>query len=98
GTDYDPETTRRKMEKLCAKVEALAPPDAAAGESLASQLKNALASNTIGGKGEAEARRRAAAAGGDGARTAWGRHPPRTSPEGEALASRFEAACRRVAG
>jgi hypothetical protein len=99
GTELDPDVSRRKMEKLCVRVESLLAPESAAGaESLASQLKNALATNTIGGKAEAEARRHAAAADVQAARAAWERLGPVPGPEGESLASRFEAACRRVAG
>jgi hypothetical protein len=55
GTDLDPETTRKRMEKLVARVEELVPAKAAAPanlsptERLAAQLRERLASNTITG-------------------------------------------------
>jgi hypothetical protein len=55
NTDLDPEVTRRKMEKLVAKVEALLPADSkepvenlSPAEILARQWREALAANTMG--------------------------------------------------
>ena len=98
GTDLDPAAARKRLEKLCAKVEALAPAADAPAKSLAEQLKDALATNTMGGKGEAEARKRAVADEVRAAREALSRLSPLPGPEGDALKERFEAAARRAIG
>jgi hypothetical protein len=98
GSDLDPKAALKKLEKLCAKVAALVPAAANPGMSLAEQLTDALATNTLGGRGEAEARRRAVAEEVRGAREAVARLPPVPGPEGEALRERFEAAARRAVG
>ena len=95
-TELDPEANRSRMEKLCAKVEALLPKaEAAAGASLAERLKEALAANTMGAKGEAEARWKASAAEVEAAQAAWKRLGPVPGEAGRALAERFESACQR---
>jgi hypothetical protein len=96
GSDLDPEAARKKMEKLCARVEALAPASSGAERSLAEQLKDALATNTMGGRGEADARRKAIAEEVRAARESFARLPPVPGAEGEALHARFEAAARRA--
>ncbi|HVQ31347.1 MAG TPA: DUF349 domain-containing protein, partial [Vicinamibacteria bacterium] len=98
GTDLDPAAARKRLEKLCAKVEALAPAADAPPKSLAEQLKDALATNTMGGKGEADARKRAVADEVRAAREALSRLSPVPGPEGDALRERFEAAARRAIG
>jgi Domain of Unknown Function (DUF349) len=104
GTDLDPEANRARREKLCARVEALA---ASAGEeggadlsgdALARRLKEALASNTIGGRAEAEARRKAERAEVESARAAWKRLGPVPGEAGQALDARFNDACARFLG
>ena len=80
------------------RLEALVPEVASSTRSLAEQLKDALATNTMGGRGEAEARRRAAADEVRAAREAYARLPPVPGPEGEALRERFEVAARRASG
>ena len=53
GTELDVEASRQKMEKLCARVEGFltdAAPAPAGSQALAEMLREALASNTIGGK------------------------------------------------
>jgi hypothetical protein len=96
GTDLDPAAARKRLEKLCAKVEALSPAADAPAKSLAEQLKDALATNTMGGRGEAEARKRAAVDEVRAAREALARLSPIPGPEGDALRERFEAAARRA--
>jgi Domain of Unknown Function (DUF349) len=98
GTDLDPENAKKKLTKLCVRLEALVPEAASSTRSLAEQLKDALATNTMGGRGEAEARRRAAADEVRAAREAYARLPPVPGPEGEVLRERFEAAARRATG
>jgi hypothetical protein len=101
STDLDPEANRRKMETLCERVEglvhAIAPAEAAASPAarLAAMWREALASNTIGGKVDEEAKWRAA---GDEIRQAKaafdriGFVPPELD---RVLSDRFERACRR---
>jgi hypothetical protein len=101
GTDLDPEINRARKEKLLARVEALAarqsaqPRSAAelSGVELARRLKEALASNTMGGKVEAESQARAEAEEVQAARESWKRLGPVPGDAGAALEARFEAAC-----
>ncbi|HJS58739.1 MAG TPA: DUF349 domain-containing protein, partial [Vicinamibacteria bacterium] len=100
GTDLDPETTRTRKEKLLAQVEALAQKTAAeeeplTGEALARRLKEALATNTMGGAAEAEGRRRADREQVDQARAAWQRLGPLPGDEGAQLEERFAKAVAR---
>ncbi|MCU0242541.1 MAG: DUF349 domain-containing protein, partial [Vicinamibacteria bacterium] len=98
GTDLDPEATRRKMERLCARVEALIaellPAGAESGD-LAQQLKNALAANTMGGKAEREVRFKAAVQEVENAQAAWKRLGPVPAALARTLEERFESACAR---
>ena len=95
-TELDPEANRSRLEKLCAKVEALIPKsEVASGASLGEQIKEALAANTMGARGEAEARWKASAVEVEAAQAAWTRVGPVPGDAGRALAERFETACRR---
>ena len=98
GTDLDPEANRVRMEKLVAKVEALVPAAAAvdSAQSLAERLREALATNTIAGRGEAENRVKAAIAEVEQAQAAWKRLGPVPGDAARELERRFEAAARRV--
>jgi len=57
GTDLDPETTRKRMEKLLSRVEELVshqsagPANLSPTELLAQQLRDRLAANTMAGSG-----------------------------------------------
>jgi len=100
GTDLDPEAGRARREKLCARVEALvdageAPAATLSGAELARRLKEALATNTIGGRAEAEARKRAEADEVKAAQAAWRRLAPLPGDEGQAFERRFRGACDR---
>jgi hypothetical protein len=100
GTDLDPELARARREKLIARVEALAAAaeagsEALAGEALARRLKEALAANTIGGAGDAEARRRQEAQEVESAQAAWKKLGPVPGEAGAALEDRFRRACDR---
>jgi hypothetical protein len=66
GSELDVDANIRRLEGLCARAEHLARSDAESSSEttspaaiLASQLREALAANTIGGRGDAESRRRA---------------------------------------
>ena len=100
GTDLDPEAARARREKLVARVESLTaqaepPASALSGQDLARRLKEALATNTMGGRGEVEAKRRAEVDEVKAAQAAWRRLPPLPGDAGQALEHRFRAACDR---
>jgi hypothetical protein len=104
GSELDPEASRKKGEKLVARVEALLaelqPAKASEAQSamdLAARLRDALASNTIGGREAVEQRWQAAANELEAAQTAWKRLGPLPGADGRALVTRFESACRRFA-
>ncbi|HYN64233.1 MAG TPA: DUF349 domain-containing protein, partial [Candidatus Limnocylindrales bacterium] len=104
GTDLDPDTTRKRMEKLVARVEEFVP---AAGdqpanlsptERLAQQLRERLAANTITGGQSAEndeARWRAAEQEVRSAQAQWMRLGPVPADVAGPLNERFQRACRR---
>ena len=102
GSDLDPERHRGALERLCGRVEALiedATPSSAAGRSpaevLAAQLREALASNTMGAGMDLEAKRRADTDEVKRAqmeRRALGMVPGET---GRQLSDRFRTACDR---
>ncbi|HEY8231475.1 MAG TPA: DUF349 domain-containing protein [Vicinamibacteria bacterium] len=104
GSELDPEAIRRRAEKLVTRLEALlaglAPKAASAAESgadLAARLRDALASNTIGGREALEQRWQSAANELETIETAWRRLGLLPGAEGRALAERFEQAARRFA-
>jgi hypothetical protein len=103
GTDLDPAAIQHKMEKLVARVEALAgetgadsKPGLSPTEALAARLRNALASNAMGGRSAEDARWRSAADVVKEAQASWLRLGPLTSSEAKELEARFRTACRRV--
>jgi hypothetical protein len=107
GTDLDPDANRRRMESLVSKMEdlatSLAGPAAALGGDdvspttrLAAMLKEALASNTIGGKVDEGSRLRAAVEDMRQAQAAWSRIGPVPDPIRRGLADRFQKAIRRI--
>jgi hypothetical protein len=103
GTELDPEASRRKAEKLLARVEGLVEELAPEGqgtaagttEELAARLRDALASNTIGGREAVEARWHSATGEVEAAQSAWRRLGPMPGPQGRGLAERFERVCHR---
>ncbi|MCA1586135.1 MAG: DUF349 domain-containing protein [Acidobacteria bacterium] len=105
GTELDPDATRKKMEKLVAKVEALLPPDSAEpttdlspAEMLARQWREALAANTMGAgaaKQAEEARQRAAEQEVRSAQSAWQRLGPIDPAARKPLQDRFDRAVRK---
>jgi hypothetical protein len=102
GTDLDPTAILTRMEKLIARVEGLvdasaeARPGLSPTEQLAARLRNALASNAMGGRASEDAKWRNAADVVKEAQASWLRLGPLTSDEARALENRFRAACRRV--
>jgi DNA polymerase III psi subunit len=99
GTELDSEANRRKMETLVERVEdflgdgAAAP--ASSSQALAAMLREALASNTIGGRAGEESKWRAMAEDVRHAQAAWARLGPVPGEAGRQLADRFHRACSR---
>jgi len=108
GTDLDPDANRKRMESLVKRMEDLATsiagPAGAATEDaalspttrLAAMLKEALASNTIGGKVDDDIRFRAANEEVHQAQATWSRIGPVPDQVRRALADRFQRAIRRI--
>jgi hypothetical protein len=107
GTDLDPDVNRQRMEALVDRVEKLASSlrgpasrdDAALSPTtrLAAMLKEALASNTIGGKVDEGSRLRAAQEDVRQAQASWSRIGPVPDAIARPLIDRFQRACRAVA-
>jgi hypothetical protein len=103
GTRFDAAANIRRLEDLCVRLEHLLSGAGAADESLspvtrlATMWREALASNTIGGKVAEEAKQRAATDEVRRAQAAWEKvgYVPEETRRG--LAERFERACRRLA-
>ena len=105
STELDPETTRRKMEKLVTKVESLLPGEGqepvanlSPAEMLARQWREALAANTMGAaaaRQAEEARHRATEQEVRSAQAAWQRLGPLDPTMRKPLQERFDRACRR---
>ena len=107
GTDLDPDANRKRMESLVKRLEDLAKSVAGPAAALADQamspttrlaamLKDALASNTIGGKVDEESRFRAAAEDARQAQAAWSRIGPVPDDVRRGLADRFQRALRVI--
>jgi len=99
-TDLDPDANRRRMEQLCERVEKLVasiPTPVGVGVSsadmLAARLREALATNTIGGRVDEEAKWRTALDDVRQAQAAWSRIGPLPPDIARPLATRFKAAC-----
>ena len=104
GTDLDPEATRRRMEKLVAKVEEFVPAEGRPAanlsptEHLARQLRERLAANTITGGRTAESdesRWREAEQELRSVQAQWTRLGPVPAAVAGPLNERFQRACRR---
>ena len=100
GTELDAEANRQKMERLCAKVEALGVENAVvqpanSSQALAEMLREALASNTIGGRAGEESKWRQMGEEVRQAQAAWSRLGPVPGEAGRALTERFHRACNR---
>ncbi len=96
GTELDVEPNRQKMEKLVARVEGFmteaAPAPANSSQALADMLREALASNTIGGRAGEESKWRTMAEDVRQAQAAWSRLGPVPGDIGRALNERFHRA------
>ncbi|HKH73802.1 MAG TPA: DUF349 domain-containing protein [Vicinamibacterales bacterium] len=105
GTDLDPETTRKRMEKLLARVEEIVsaqpakPANLSPTELLAQQLRERLAANTMSGGGRAaeneESRWRANEQEVRSAQSQWMRLGPVPPNVAGPLNERFQRACRK---
>jgi hypothetical protein len=105
GTDLDPDANRKRMDTLVQRMEDLARSLTSRGQSdaalsptnrLAAMLKDALAANTIGGKGDDEARLRASLEEVRQAQASWARIGVVPHDVRRALADRFQRACRQI--
>jgi serine/threonine-protein kinase RIO1 len=96
GTELDVEPNRQKMEKLVARVEGFmtdaAPAPANSSQALADMLREALASNTIGGRAGEESKWRTMAEDVRQAQAAWSRLGPVPGETGRTLNERFHRA------
>jgi len=106
GSEFDPDSNRRRMESIVKRMEELANSIAGAAEAqdaslsptsrLAAMLKDALAANTIGGKADNESRYRAADEEVRQAQANWSRIGPVPDEVRRALVDRFQSAIRRI--
>ena len=99
GTELDVDGSRQRMEKLCSRVEGfVGTMDGAAGPSsqdLAAMLREALASNTIGGRAGEESKWRSMADEVRQAQASFARLIPVPGDTGRQLADRFQKACNK---
>jgi len=103
GEEFDGERNRARLEELCAKVEKLAGgsqapaiEDLSPAARLATLWREALATNTIGGRQAEEARWRVAAEEVRRARAAWQKIGYVPAAARTTLNARFEKACARI--
>jgi len=98
NTELDVEASRQRMEKLVSRVETLvagAEPKQDSPQDLAARLREALASNTIGGRAGEETKWRALAEEVRQAQSSFARLVPVPGEAGRQLADRFHKACNR---
>ena len=98
GTELDIDASSQRMEKLCARVEGFisdSEPARSSSQALAAMLREALASNTIGGRAGEESKWRTMADEVRQAQASWARLVPVPGESGRALAERFHKACNR---
>jgi hypothetical protein len=98
GTELDIEASRQRMEKLVTRVEGFVAdsdvrPDSP--QDLAARLREALASNTIGGRAGEESKWRGMADEVRQAQSSFARLVPVPGEQGRHLADRFHKACNR---
>jgi hypothetical protein len=102
GSDLDVDANVRRLESLCERAEQLSRTEgegtqapASPAAILASQLREALAANTIGGRGEADSRRARVEQEARQLQTAWDSVGFVPEPVGRRLGDRFRKALRR---
>jgi hypothetical protein len=99
GSELDSDASRQKMEKLVARVEGFVADAGAAPsagpQALADMLREALATNTIGGRAGEESKWRTMADEVRQAQASWSRLGPVPGEAGRQLAERFHRACNR---
>jgi hypothetical protein len=98
GTELDVEASRQRMEKLVSRLENLvadSAPKADTAQDLAARLREALASNTIGGRAGDEAKWRSMAEEVRQAQSSFARLVPVPGEAGRQLNERFHKACNR---
>lgn len=103
GTEFDAAANQRRLEELCARAEKLAGPAPARREAapvspasiLATQLREALAANTIGGRVDDEARWRSAEQEVRQLQSQWTHVGFVPEPAFRELTNRFQRACQR---
>ena len=99
GTELDVDANRERMEKLIAKVEGFGAAEPAApansSQALATMLREALASNTIGGRAGEESKWKAMAEDVRQAQSSWSRLGPVPGDAGRELSDRFHKAVNR---
>ena len=98
GTELDVEASRQRMEKLVSRIETLvtdAEPKQDSPQDLAARLREALASNTIGGRAGEESKWRGLAEEVRQAQSSFARLVPVPGESGRLLNDRFHKACNR---
>ena len=98
GTELDIEASRQRMEKLVSRLETIvagAEPKQDSAQDLAARLREALASNTIGGRAGEESKWRGMAEEVRQAQASFARLVPVPGETGKQLADRFHKACNR---
>ena len=100
GSELDPDTARQQAEQLCRLVEGIAGEDRQAeslspAAILATQWREALAANTIGGRADDEGKWRTAGEEIRKAQAAWRRVGPLPDAVAGELNDRFQKACNR---
>ncbi len=98
GTELDADASRQKMEKLCTRVEGFlveGTPTSSGSQALADMLREALASNTIGGRAGEESKWRAMSDDVRQAQASWSRLGPVPGEAGRQLTERFHRACNK---
>ncbi|HEY3883617.1 MAG TPA: DUF349 domain-containing protein, partial [Vicinamibacterales bacterium] len=99
GTELDVEASRQRMEKLVTRVEGFvvqsAEPSRSSTQDLAARLREALASNTIGGRAGEESKWRGMGDEVRQAQASFARLVPVPGDTGRQLADRFHKACNR---
>jgi HPt (histidine-containing phosphotransfer) domain-containing protein len=103
GTDLDPPTTRKKREKLCARLERLVDSHtetakAPSAGNLAEKLKQAMAASAFGGSSTPEKKKdwRASMQEAERAKASWDRLGPIIEDVDQALADRFQKTYSRL--